>query len=67
MEESVGPPISSPNLHMCDYHVLGPIKKLLKGHRFELNKDIKAVIVQWFEQQPREFSAEGIHWLMSHV
>lgn len=26
--------------------------------------DIKAV--KWFEQQSREFSAEGIHWLVCH-
>jgi hypothetical protein len=46
-----------------DFHVLGSFKIALKGHRFESDKDVKAAVVWWFQQQPNYFSAEGIHWL----
>jgi hypothetical protein len=46
------------------FHVFGPLKKALKGLRFGPGKDIKAAVVQWFQQQPREFFIEGIHWLV---
>jgi hypothetical protein len=29
-----------------------------------LNKDVRTVVVQWFQQQPREFFTEGIHQLI---
>jgi histone-lysine N-methyltransferase SETMAR len=51
------------DLSPCDFHVFSPLKKVLKGHRFRSGEDIKAVVVQWFQQQPREF-LDGIHQLM---
>jgi hypothetical protein len=30
------------------------LKKVLKGHRFRLDEDYKAVVMQWFQQQDRE-------------
>jgi hypothetical protein len=50
---------------MCDYRVFDNLNKVLKGHRSGLDRH-QAVTVKWFEQQPREFSAEGIHWLVCH-
>lgn len=32
--------------------------------RLSMSKDVKAAVRQWFQQCPREFVAEGIHWLM---
>jgi hypothetical protein len=32
-----------------------------------LNEDVKAVVVQWFQQQPREFFVEGIRRLMHQL
>jgi hypothetical protein len=29
-----------------------------------MDEDERAVVVQWFQQQPREFFVEGIHWLV---
>jgi hypothetical protein len=26
--------------------------------------DIKSTVMWWFQQQPREFFVEGIHWLV---
>jgi hypothetical protein len=43
--------------------VFGLLKQALKGHRFRSDEDVKAIVVQWFQQQPREFFVEGIHWL----
>jgi hypothetical protein len=47
-----------------DFNVFGPLKKALKGRRFRLHKDTKAVVVKRFLQQPMESFVEGIHWLV---
>lgn len=39
------------------------LKKVLKGCRIGLDKDVKIMVVQWFHQA-RWFSAEGIHKLV---
>jgi hypothetical protein len=45
--------------------MFGPIRKMLKGCRFELEENIKAMVLQWFQQQQlREFFVEGIHQLV---
>lgn len=51
------------DLSPYDFHVFGSLKKVLMDHRFGSNKDDKAVRVQWFQQQTREFFARS-HWLM---
>lgn len=35
-----------------------------KGWEFQSDEDVKAIVVQWFQQQPREFFAEGINQQM---
>jgi hypothetical protein len=45
-------------------HVSGPLNKVLKGHRLGSDKDVMTVILEWFQQQPREFFTEGIHQLV---
>jgi phage terminase large subunit-like protein len=32
----------------------------------DLDEDVRASVVHWFQQQPREFFAEGIHPLALH-
>jgi hypothetical protein len=50
----------------CDFHEFGLLKKALMGHRFGLDTDMKATVVQWFQQQTREFFAEGtISWCVN--
>jgi hypothetical protein len=49
-----------------DFHVFGSLTKVLRGCRYGLGEDIKAVVVQWFQQQPKEFIAKGIHWVLHH-
>jgi hypothetical protein len=40
------------------------LNETLKGCEFQSDEDVKAVVVQWFQQQPREFFAEGINQQM---
>jgi hypothetical protein len=44
----------------CSVHVFGLLKKLLKSFTIRLDKDM----VQWFQQQPREFYVDGIYCLV---
>jgi histone-lysine N-methyltransferase SETMAR len=52
-------PPYSPNICPCDYHVFGPLKKTLKGRRFNSDEAVRKVVEQWFIQQHVSF-AEGI-------
>jgi hypothetical protein len=57
-----------PNLSPWLLHIFTPPpppqKKETKGHRFQSDEDVKAAVVLWLQQQPREFFTEGIHWLV---
>jgi hypothetical protein len=47
--------------------VSGHIEKVLKGHILRSKEDIKAVVVQWYQQQLNQFSVlsvEQIHQLV---
>ena len=35
--------------------------KVLKNHRFRSEKDIKAVLVYWLQQQARDFFVVGVY------
>jgi hypothetical protein len=37
--------------------------KALKSHRFRAENDIKLALVQWFQQQARDFFVEGAYQL----
>jgi hypothetical protein len=42
-------------------HILfGSLKEVLKGHWFRVDKDIVAMVLQWFQHQPRELCWEQI-------
>jgi histone-lysine N-methyltransferase SETMAR len=56
----------SPDLSLCDYHVFGPLKKTLKGRRFNSDEEVCEAVEQWFIQQPVSFFAEGITKLVQH-
>jgi hypothetical protein len=45
-------PPYNPDLSPCDFHVFGPLKK------FGSDDDVKAAVVQWFQQQPVGFFAK---------
>lgn len=35
--------------------------KVLKNHRFRSEKDTKAAVVHWLQQQARDFFVEGVY------
>jgi hypothetical protein len=39
--------------------VFSPLKKALKDCRSGSDNDVKAVVVQWFQQHPKEFFVKG--------
>jgi hypothetical protein len=41
-----------------------PLKKAPKGCKFRLDEGVKAVVMQWFQQQPRESFVEEIYQLL---
>jgi Leu/Phe-tRNA-protein transferase len=52
-------PPYNPDPSPCDFHVFNSLRKELKGHRFRSDEDVKAVAVQCFQQQDREFFERG--------
>jgi histone-lysine N-methyltransferase SETMAR len=59
-------PPYSPDLSPCDYHVFGPLKKTLKGRRFNFDEAVRKAMEQWLIQQPLSF-AEGITKFVQHL
>jgi hypothetical protein len=45
--------------HRMSSMYFGPLKKVLKGSQFGSDEDCKAAVMQWFQQHPGEFFAEG--------
>lgn len=56
-------PAYSPDLSPCDFHLFGPLKKALKGQRFNSDADVKTAVTTWFSEQPRTFFSDGIRRL----
>ncbi|GFV08974.1 histone-lysine N-methyltransferase SETMAR [Trichonephila clavipes] len=48
------------DLSPCDYHIFGLLKKKLMGQRFHSDDDIKAAVLNWFDDQPTSFFADAI-------
>jgi histone-lysine N-methyltransferase SETMAR len=47
-----------PDLSLCDCHVFGPLKKTLKGRRFNSDEAVREAVEQWVH--PATFFVEGI-------
>ena len=56
-------PPYSPDLAPSDYHLFGPMKKMLGGQKFASDTEVQSVIRQWLEQ-PASFFASGIQKLV---
>ena len=52
-------PPYSPNLALSDYHLFGPMKKMLGGQKFVSDTEVQSVVRQWLGQQPASFFASG--------
>ena len=52
------------DLAPSDYHLFGPMKKMLGGLRFTSDLEAQTVVREWLAQQPASFFAEGIQKLV---
>ena len=57
-------PPYSPDLAPSDYHLFGPMKKMLGGQKFASDTDVQSVVRQWLGQQPASFFASDIQKLV---
>ena len=57
-------PPYSPDLAPSDYHLFGPMKKMLGGQKFASDAEVQSVVCQWLGQQPASFFASGIQKLV---
>lgn len=53
-------PPYSPDLSPCDFHIFGPLKKALKGQRFQSDAEVQDAVRDWFDSQPSKFYMDGI-------
>jgi len=53
-------PPYSPDLAPSNYHLFGPMKKILGGQKFASDTEVQSVVRQWLGQQPASFFASGI-------
>jgi hypothetical protein len=53
-------PPYNPDISPCDCHVFRPLKKTLKGRRFDSDEAFREAVEQWFIQQHVSFFVEGI-------
>ncbi|GFW23868.1 histone-lysine N-methyltransferase SETMAR [Trichonephila clavipes] len=53
--ETLDHPPYSPDMSPCDFHVFDPLKKHLKGKRFNSDDVLKDTVKNWVSSQPQEF------------
>lgn len=58
--EQLEHPPYSPDLSPCDFHLFGPLKKHLKGKRFNSDDELKDTVEDWLLSQPQTFWEQGI-------
>ena len=61
--ETLPHPPYSPDLSPCDYWLFGPMKKYLKGRRFENLQQLSSSVSQWVRSTPETFFRAGIEKL----
>ena len=49
---------------MCDFHLFGPMKENLRGHKFADDDEIMERVQCWLEATPKSFFLEGIRKLV---
>ena len=54
------------DLQPNSFHLYGPFKKELKDCMFMLDDEMLDAVFEWFRQQPKEFFADCINWLLHH-
>ena len=53
-------PPYSPDLAPSDYHLIGTLKKPLRGKHFADVQEMKAAVDQWIRETPKEFFTSGL-------
>jgi hypothetical protein len=48
-------PPYTPELAPSDYHLFGPMKRVLGGKRFRNNDELIAAVQNWIHKQPKTF------------
>jgi histone-lysine N-methyltransferase SETMAR len=48
-------PQYSPDLAPSDYHLFGPMKRVLGGKKFRNNDEVIAAVQSWIHEQPKTF------------
>jgi len=61
---SVTAPSIQSRLGPSDCHLLGPMKKMLRGQKFASDTEVQLTVRQWLRQQPASFIALGIQKLV---
>ena len=57
--EVMAHPTYNPHLAPSDYHLFGPLKEALRGHRFTSDQEVKEAVHAWLAAQPKMFFSEG--------
>ena len=57
------PPYSL-DLAPSDFHIFGPLKEALCGHRFTFNEEVKEAVHTWLRKQLKSFFYAGIQKLV---
>jgi hypothetical protein len=52
-------PLYSPDLAPYDYHLFGPMKRVLGGKRFQNNDEVIATVQSWIHKQQKTFFETG--------
>jgi len=62
---SVTAPSIQSRLGPSDYHLFGPMKKMIGGQKFASDTEVQSTVRQWLRQQPASFFfASGIQELV---
>ena len=56
-------PAYSPDLDPSDFHLFGPLKNALRGHRFAADDEVKEAVHDWLCSQPQTFFSNSIRSL----
>ena len=44
---------------MCDFHLFGPTKEHLRGHKFADDDEVMEAVQSWLKATPKNFFLEG--------
>ncbi|KAJ4443207.1 hypothetical protein ANN_04874 [Periplaneta americana] len=50
----------SPDLASSDFHLFGPMKKFLVGHRFATDAEVQSIVRRWLYSNRTDFYEQGI-------